>query len=137
MLPDKVSGRSYENHLDVDDPDSYARYLASDIELQAWASGEAINLIRRGVLSRRRTYNLNYNPQLSRDPVAWNAAIDEIIAQVRNPPQRWSAHSYTYQERIRAKARGNEVVYQKIWQRYLKLLIAKLLHYKKSSTESA
>ena len=131
MLPRQgVRRKCNENHVDVNDPASFARYLASDIELQAWASDEAITLIRR-MMTRRRTYNTNYDPRLMRDPAVWNAAVDAIIAEVRNPPQRWIGHSYIYQERIRAKANGNETVYRKIWHRYLKLLTAKLLHYKK------
>lgn len=127
-----TSGHSYDNHVDFDNPKDYERYLGSDIELQAWASDQAIKLVRQYVTVKRRDYSVYKKADRNiEDPKIWNQEIDQLIDEIKNNSVR---HSYDYKELIHKKIKelgGNQVAYQKVWRKYLQLLIKKIQHYKK------
>jgi len=101
------------------------RYYGSNIELQAWASGAAAELHRK------------YK----------NSSIDEIINDIKSGRNYISSSLWTYHNQIQRRFKPrtvdkktykqynqdlklNEEEFKKVWNKFLKLVVLKLLAYK-------
>jgi hypothetical protein len=121
--------RKYVNGIGTT-PEDYQRYLGSHIELQAFASDAAIEILRANVLAIGKKWMTLHDDVFNlNDPTVWNAIIDRLITKAKSG-KLWSGTIAHYQKNIR-DAEPDNAIYQRVWRQFLRLVIAKLERYKK------
>ena len=111
-------------------PKENQRYYGSHVELQAFASGAAIRILRNEVLAIGKNWMTIRNDGINlTDSKVWNSIIDDLIEKIKHGDPL-TPDIYVYQKDIR-DAEPDKSSYQRVWRRFIRLVVDKLEQYKR------